>query len=256
MTEALSKLNEFLATLTPDMRAQLSLFDPNGRLYSNKLFKSISAKRSFSKNGLPPMSETHCGSSSNSQSTSERHPDAKLKTTNFNLISPLPTIKPCGSVVWQIAESNGGSLAYGSEGDVAYHIRNVFQELLESLGLNATVTMFSEISASKERPDIWLLRLNSIPIGIFLGVLVLSIIGVIEVMKPSEGIMQSGAVLGQTYDYLRRLRSFYGLVDAFAIVTTFQQWRICWLPSDDAAQSTIAGFIPTPTQDNAKDDQE
>ncbi len=51
--------------------------------------------------------------------------------------------------------------------------------------------------------------------------------------------------MGQTYDYLRRLKSFYGLVDALAITTDYFNWRICWLPSsDDVAVSATLGTVP------------
>jgi hypothetical protein len=62
---------------------------------------------------------------------------------------------------------------------------------------------------------------------------------VIEVKRPGmfegKSIIENKIVLGQLYDYMLRLRSFHGLQNVFGIVTTYNEWRICWLPEADSA---------------------
>ena len=41
-----------------------------------------------------------------------------------------------------------------------------------------------------------------------------------------------------------RLKTFYGLEEVFGIVSTYEQWRICWLPqSDERAKSSSLSTI-------------
>ena len=45
--------------------------------------------------------------------------------------------------------------------------------------------------------------------------------------------------MGEIYDYMMRLRSYEGVSDCFGILTSFDQWYICWLPdTDDYVTST------------------
>jgi len=67
-------------------------------------------------------------------------------------------------------------------------------------------------------------------------------VGVVEVKKPQQGVLDHPNVLGQLLDYLLQLRYFHGLLWSFGILTTYEEWRICWLPnqqSDEATQQTI-----------------
>ena len=49
--------------------------------------------------------------------------------------------------------------------------------------------------------------------------------------------------MGELYDYMMRLRSYEGVTDCFGILTSFDQWYICWLPdTDDYATSTATEY--------------
>ena len=81
--------------------------------------------------------------------------------------------------------------------------------------------------------------------------------GVIEVKLPGKDIMNSKTLHGQTYDYMTRLHSFHGLVNVFGLATTYEQWRVYWLPEcSDAAASTNIGIRPAAPPGEDIDDSE
>ncbi len=54
--------------------------------------------------------------------------------------------------------------------------------------------------------------------------------------------MASKRVHGQIYDYMLRLRHFFGQQLVFGIVTTYNEWRVYWLPDcNDAAGKDVIG---------------
>lgn len=60
---------------------------------------------------------------------------------------------------------------------------------------------------------------------------------VLEVKKPhiKESIVDNYKVLGQLYDYMGRLRSFFGQIEIFGICTSLQEWKVCWFPDTSSA---------------------
>ena len=72
----------------------------------------------------------------------------------------------------------------------------------------------------------------------------------VEVKTPStKKILESHQVAGQLYDYMMRLRSFYGLQAVFGIMTTYCEWRICWLDTTISRQlastDRISSSVPS-----------
>jgi len=45
-------------------------------------------------------------------------------------------------------------------------------------------------------------------------------------------------VHGQIYDYMLRLKTFFGLRNVFGIVSTYKEWRFYWFPETDGAANT------------------
>lgn len=80
------------------------------------------------------------------------------------------------------------------------------------------------------RPDISVIKAFGIPVG------------VVEVKKPGKEILSNAAVLGELYDYMKQIVNFYGLKEVFGILTTYEEWRICWL--DNAESKKLAGKEP------------
>jgi hypothetical protein len=64
--------------------------------------------------------------------------------------------------------------------------------------------------------------------------------------------MQKPSVFGQIYDYLLQLQSFHGLKTPFGIVTTYKQWRICWLDNDNSDSLAVSDSIQDSSAAEAK----
>jgi hypothetical protein len=76
----------------------------------------------------------------------------------------------------------------------------------------------------------------------------------IEVKKPVKFQDSSSKfkIYGQLFDYMMRIRSFYGLSNIFGIYTTFERCEICWLPDSlSAASATDLNFDSNDVDDDA-----
>ena len=134
---------------------------------------------------------------------------------------------------WFDCDDETGHVSYASENDVAVLVSGLVKDINKAMGLDLeTVT---EIGAFGLRPDVWVVTWNMIPVG------------VIEVKKPEEDEIGSGesvldepTVLGELYDFQMQLPNFYGVSPAFGILTTFESWRVCWIPQADVDVDKIA----------------
>ena len=53
--------------------------------------------------------------------------------------------------------------------------------------------------------------------------------------------------MGELFDYMMRIRSYKGVRYCFGILTSFDQWHICWLPDTDGyASSTTIHYTASP----------
>ena len=119
---------------------------------------------------------------------------------------------------------------WGSESDIQKLVSAVISDIICAIGLKSRLKFFAELSVFRLRADIWVvMKSTGLPVG------------VIEVKKPNKEVLNSRRTCGQIYDYLLRLKSFYGLEHVFGIVTTYDEWRFFWLPECDhiAASSDV-----------------
>ena len=115
-------------------------------------------------------------------------------------------------------------------------VKDVIEGVLEEGGL-ANLSCEQELSLFEaKRADIVLVCQFGIPIGF------------IEVKKPGSSVMQNKRIYGQMFDYLTYVKSFAGRRHPFGILTTYNEWRLFWLPeSDDIAMSdTIDRVLDAP----------
>ena len=127
-------------------------------------------------------------------------------------------------------------LHYYNETDIRNYVAEVLRMIIYALKLK-DVEVRCEISVFELRPDLWLVQRRHnhnhfTPIG------------VVEVKRPAVDLMPSplgnGKVLGQLYDYLVMLKTQFDLNFAIGIVTTYKEWRICWLQEDDSIITTLS----------------
>ena len=129
-----------------------------------------------------------------------------------------------------------GKIEYACEGDVKFYLRCMLHDVIRALGEEQRISISSEVTLSELRPDLWLLMLqNDFPIGF------------VEVKKPSRDFkpsrLKSLEVLGQMFDYLKMFKSFFKLNFVLGLLTTFNEWRACWLPIDSTIVADVATFV-------------
>ena len=105
-------------------------------------------------------------------------------------------------------------------------VERVIIDVLESLGIRGEVTIRAEVEVMRNRPDFMLILVNDHPIG------------TIESKQPGIVAMHHPNILGEVYDQLTHLSSIFKVDNPFAILTSYEEWRICWLNNE--ASNTIA----------------
>ena len=78
----------------------------------------------------------------------------------------------------------------------------------------------------KNRPDFMLILVNGHPIGTVKG------------KQPGDVAIVHPNILGKVYDQLVHLSSLFCVSTPFAILTSYEEWRICWL--DDRTSNELA----------------
>ena len=119
---------------------------------------------------------------------------------------------------------------YGSEKSIAVIIQNYLDSFV--IPLNLPLEIMPELAVTNIRPDILVLTtLNSI------------LVGVVEVKKPEKFILEKPTVIGELFDQTKLIQLFYGTGPALGILTTGEQFVVCWFPEDDEV------FSAAPKQD-------
>lgn len=179
--------------------------------------------KTFAENGLPPLGPQR--GSNSTASLNDGHRVAKLLERSFAKVKDLHLSG--GRSIW-VSKQQGAMDSFLNERKIQMLVRNVISDAITAVGLVEQLACEEEMSIFRVKPDIWILtKSTGIPVG------------VVEVKIPDPEKMDNGLIHGQIYDYMARLESFYGLQHVFGIVSTYQQWRICWFPSsDNAARAT------------------
>jgi len=212
--------------------------------------QELNRRLNLVRRGFPPLGDHVCSSSSAAQS--KLHPEAQLMESSFACFAdpagpnspPWLVPPPLGSDVWNTLENSSPPAtrlsAWSSESDIHGCVKGALLDVIKHSGLNCQVSLLNEVSIfhsakqQQQRADIWVVRDGSgFPIG------------VCEVKKPNGAKAASAlshpALHGQIFDYMVNLRNFFGLKRVFGIVSTYEEWRICWLAdSDEAARETDA----------------
>lgn len=170
---------------------------------------------------MPPIRKT-C-SSSHHQSNSF-HEAAIARKENFGH-SNIP-LAQSNSILWQMYERRPNQpLHWSSESSISHYVTMIVDDILVESGLCDLISCENELSLFGKQPDIVLVCKFGIPIGF------------IEVKKPGNA-MNDAMIHGQIFDYLNTLKNYTGIRHPFGILSTYEQWRIFWLPqSSEVAKS-------------------
>ena len=124
------------------------------------------------------------------------------------------------SKIWQEKQTSSGTLQYTSEASIAGLVQKLLDDVMKVCNLMA-FELIPEIRKKHIRPDYWFVNSIAVPVG------------VVEVKKPGDSVLENQQVLGQMYDYLVRLPNFYGAQQMIGILTTYREWRLCWLDTKE-----------------------
>jgi hypothetical protein len=173
--------------------------------------------------GIPELKRLVSETGPSIPSEKEHKAVRTVKEKEFGLLGP-ETFREIEKFSTKL-EVIDGCISYVTENDVALTVRSFVSSIVDALGLSDQVKIFTEIGVFKLRPDLWVISLHAMPIGI------------IEVKKPdlleSETALEHPNVLGELYDFIKHLPNFYGVSPAFGIITNLNSWRIAWLPDED-----------------------
>jgi hypothetical protein len=175
--------------------------------------------------GFPPL---NYALSTSGPSIPRNHDPATIVEGRFGLLQ-INNISHIPSALWSQYDYDG--LAVSSEADVVYQVRLALVEVIRALGLH--FKLHSEIQIFRMRPDIYIVSTASgIPKG------------VVEVKKAGEVSMTNGFIAGEVFDYMMHIRSLFGVREVFGILTSYDEWRVCWLPDDESKELAVAESLP------------
>jgi hypothetical protein len=151
-------------------------------------------------------------------------------------LKDLPLREPTtASTIWTAFDS--GQLAHWGPASAAEVQMWVIQVLMDAINLaglpSGTINLaVAGPCLTKLRPDIWVLTASGVPVG------------VVEVKRPSPTIMDHRRVHGQIFDYMRCVKTYFGVKHVLGIVTTYTEWRFYWFKESDhyAAADTCAAI--------------
>ena len=159
-----------------------------------------------------------------------------LSEHNLGVCTGLELARRTPSMVWLSADKSDGWFHWAT--DVHFIARLVFEDIWACTGLEGHLQVSYELSVFGTSSDMWVMTARGRPVGI------------LQVKKPSRRILEKEVVAGEMYDYLNRLRSFYGLQHVFGIATTYAEWRLFWL-RDDATEAAARASPPAALSDGA-----
>ena len=157
---------------------------------------------------------------------------AEFEPSTFNLWRDITMVPSYSTLYGHIQEKSSYIYSWSTESDIQILVNLALQDILRLAGLSKYLSVFSELRMFSLRPDLWVVRTsNGMPIG------------VIEVKKPGKvaggtPVLDDPILAGQIFDYMMCLRQFNGLRNIFGIITTYNEWKICWLEDTDKAAAS------------------
>jgi hypothetical protein len=194
-------------------------------------------ENSIFSHGLPdmgPLSESTKFTSNPSIPTEEQHATAALQIAPFSALSDLGELPYPKTNIWNRLTEKGDLGGYSNEAGVNKFVCLAIEDILEGLGIREKVTIRAEVEVMRNRPDFMLILVNGHPIG------------TIEGKQPGKNAMDHPNILGEVYDQLEHLRSIFRVDIPFAILTSYAEWRICWLNEQSSIERAGTDILPEP----------
>ena len=147
--------------------------------------------------------------------------------------------KGVGSSIWRSTEDDK-LRPWSSENDIQNYVQSAIKDIIHLAGLKEVLDSYTEITLSLVkhlRADIVIFRKEG------------SVVGVCEVKVPSDKDgtdLESLSLKSQICNYMLQLKYTHGVDNVFGIVTTYKEWKICWL--DGAEDLAAATSLPCTRQ--------
>ena len=154
---------------------------------------------------------------------------------DFGII-PLDENATCCREVCRLPDVT--EIDYCNESEVQSQVQSFLIDMLHAAGLH-DVYILRDDGIEKPASDLCVVLEKGLPIGAIL-------IKTPDRRKDCDDIFDNKRVLGRLFDYMIRLRSFSGIRKIFGIITTFNKWRITWLPDayDIAKRTEVESAEP------------
>lgn len=206
-----------------ELTAQLAA--AQAEVVSLKAEKTLSLSRLIT-SGFPQLGRQVCASAGSTSSKNEAHLSARVELHSFGVLDKLVLI-PSESSIWPMYHNTKNTWA--TESDIQRLVYTALSDVVSTVGLATNLQLLSEVSTFSLRPDICVVRINGKPVG------------VCKVKKPNgaqkTSALEESVVAGQIFSYMMMLRNQYGVRHAFGILSTYEEWRVCWLPDTEKAAS-------------------
>jgi hypothetical protein len=152
----------------------------------------------------------------------EQHASCQLREPNFFVADVPQNISNMRNWTWlnYCIEVDGKLYKpYQSGRDIMHYVRTYIGSILDAL--NIGLYLCSGIGIKSIRSDFCALLMDDHSVG------------VIEIKLPGKGILRQPTVVGELYDHMLSVSRFYGTDPVIGILTTGEEWMICWFPEDD-----------------------
>ena len=194
----------------------------------------------LTRNGLPRLDKPNIGHSTASYSNREiegsnavhYRPDVDIFIPDCCKIENLPKLP---SQIWRATTGDGEHRklsGWNNESSIEHWVRLVLVDVVQLLNLQDEISICNQISLTLVNhliPDILVFAIEG------------KLIGICEVKRPSllkngDSKSENGdfekldpRLINQVTNYLLQLKNVYGVLYPIGVITTYNEWRICFL---------------------------
>lgn len=199
------------------------------------------------------------------------HEDAKLEIKELEVLAP-PQKSPKHRPLLESKIKDDGSVHYSTETGVTALVMLYIEALIKAGGLSPVIEAMEDLYIAKYRPDVVIIyNERRIPCGVVEVKLPAPPVSqdkpipsapsgpsssrtlrssskkIAQQQQPKEsGPLASERFQGQIFNYLHFLRTFYKVENPFGIMTSYDEWRVCWLKPDNVTSREFEGTAIMP----------
>jgi hypothetical protein len=228
-----------------DLQKQIDMMTKRAEIAEQRAIEAKRKLRAVERNekllleGLPPLARFR-GSVSPVKEGYENHPPlgrpAQLHLATFPLMEKLrwENFDDCDSTIWK--RVHGDTLGqWNHESNIQHYCLHVLTDVVKLLRLDTDITVSIDLTLdlfSTCPTDVVVLKNKSN--GELIGVCVIEIPTnvrsalITTTLEPTEDLHRE-YLINQVCNYLRVMKAYHGILQPIGIVSTYEEWSICWL---------------------------